>query len=103
MECTCGGRRRRTNQLPDQIDSSFKSPLPLFNPSSVAIVGASERAKWATQIFRNLRDFGYPGKVYPVNPRLAEVWGVTCYPDLAALPEPPHHAMVMCPRRRCRG
>ena len=89
----------RIGQLQDQVaaDTRFRSPLPLFNPSSVAIVGASERAKWATQIFRNLRDFGYPGKIYPVNPRLPEVWGAKCYPDLAALPEPPHHAMVIVP------
>ena len=97
--------RERIGQLQDQIaaDSRFRSPLPLFNPSSVAIVGASERAKWATQIFRNLRDFGYPGKVYPVNPRLAQVWGATCYPDLAALPEPAHHAMVIVPAPAVQG
>jgi acetate---CoA ligase (ADP-forming) len=85
--------------LQDQVvaDSSFRSVLPLLNPASIAIVGASERAKWATQIFANLRAFGYPGKVYPVNPRVAQVWGSRCYPDLAALPEPPQHAMVIVP------
>ncbi len=85
--------------MPDQLadQTSFKSPLPLLNPASVAIVGASERAKWATQIFRNLREFGYPGQIYPVNPRLNEVWGAKCYPDLAALPQPPDHAMVIVP------
>jgi acetyltransferase len=71
--------------------------LRLFNPASIAIVGASERAKWPTQIFRNLRDFGYPGQIYPVNPRLTEVWGVKCFPDLAALPQPPDHALVIVP------
>ncbi len=78
-------------------DSSFRSPLPLLDPPSIAIVGASERGKWATQIFHNLRAFGYPGKVYPVNPRLGQVWGSACYPDLASLPEPPQHAMVIVP------
>ena len=77
--------------------ASFKSPLPLLNPPSIAIVGASERAKWPSDIFRNLRTFGYPGRIYPVNPRAAEVWGLKCYPDLAALPEPPQHAMVIVP------
>jgi acyl-CoA synthetase (NDP forming) len=78
-------------------DSAFRSPLPLLDPASIAVVGASERGKWATQIFRNLRDFGYPGQVYPVNPRLTQVWGSRCYPDLASLPEPPQHAMVIVP------
>jgi acetate---CoA ligase (ADP-forming) len=76
---------------------SFKSPLPLFRPSSIAIVGASERAKWPGQIFQQLRQFGYAGKIYPVNPRVSEVWNTKCYPDLAALPEPPGHAMVIVP------
>jgi acetyltransferase len=78
-------------------DLSFKSPLPLFRPPSIAIVGASERAKWPRQIYRNLREFGYSGKIYPVNPRAGEVWGTTCYPDLASLPEPPAHAFVIVP------
>lgn len=85
--------------MPDKspADHAFRSPLPLLNPASVAIVGASERAKWATQIFHNLRRFGYPGKIYPVNPRTSEVWGSRCYPDLASLPEPPDHALVIVP------
>jgi acetate---CoA ligase (ADP-forming) len=84
-------------QDPVVADSAFRSPRPLLDPASIAIVGASERGKWATQIFSNLRDFGYPGKVYPVNPRLAHVWGSPCYPDLASLPEPPQHALVIVP------
>jgi acetyltransferase len=89
--------------LQDQGVAEFRSPRPLLDPPSVAIVGASERAKWATQIFGNLRAFGYPGKVYPVNPRLAEVWGSKCYPDLASLPEPPQHAMVIVPAPAVQG
>ncbi len=67
-------------------DLSFQSPLPLLCPPSIAIVGASERAKWPTLIYRNLRDFGYPGKIYPVNPRGGEVWGAKLLsrPRLAA-------------------
>ena len=81
----------------DQVVAAFRSPLPVLDPASIAIVGASERAKWASQIFRNLREFGYPGKVYPVNPRVTQVWGGPCYPDLASLPEPPQHAIVIVP------
>ena len=75
----------------------FKSPLPLFRPPSIAIVGASERAKWPGQIYRNLRQYGFPGRIYPVNPRVGEVWDTKCYPNLAALPEPPAHAFVIVP------
>ncbi len=75
----------------------FTSPEPILRARSVAIVGASERAKWPSSIFASLRDNGYPGKVYPINPRYQEVWGVRCYPDFAALPEPVDHALVIIP------
>jgi acetyltransferase len=75
----------------------FKSPSPVLAPRSVAIVGASERAKWPKQIFAQLREFGFPGEVFPVNPRLTEIWGVRCYPDLASLPRPAAHAAVIVP------
>jgi hypothetical protein len=62
--------------LQDQIvaDGVFRSPLPLLDPASIAIVGASERGKWATQIFRNLREFGYPGKVRCGTPGAIRIW-----------------------------
>ena len=82
---------------------SFKSPLPMFRPPSIAIVGASERARWPTQIYQQLLKHGYPGKVYPVNPRVDEVWGAKCYPDLASLPEPPAHAHVIVPAPAVQG
>src|SRR5262249_42290977 len=91
--------------LQDHVNAaaSFKSPLPLLNPSSIAIVGASERAKWPSDIFRNLKSFGYPGRIYPVNPRATEVWGEKCYPYLGARREPPQHAMVIVPAPAVQG
>lgn len=75
----------------------FTSPEPVLRARSVAIVGASERARWPSSIFASLRDHGYPGKIYPINPRYQQVWGVTCYPDFASLPEPADHALVIIP------
>jgi acyl-CoA synthetase (NDP forming) len=60
-------------------------------------VGASERAPWARTIFQNLRDYGYEGRVFPINPRQKEVFGERCYPSLRDTPEPPDHAMVIVP------
>ncbi|MEA2987663.1 MAG: hypothetical protein QOG83_374 [Alphaproteobacteria bacterium] len=88
---------------PAAPDLAFKSPLVLFKARSVAIVGASERARWPGVIYRNLREHGFPGKIYPVNPRASEVWGVPCYPDLASLPEPPDHALVIVPAPHVQG
>jgi len=48
-------------------------------------------------IYRNLRDFKYPGRVFLVNPRQKEVFGEPCFPSLRELPEKVDHAMVIVP------
>ena len=75
----------------------FRSPAPILKATSIAIVGASDRAKWPSTIWQNLKDGGYAGKVYPINPRREEVWGVPCFPDFAALPEPVDLGLVIIP------
>ena len=60
----------------------------LMNPSSVAVVGASTRpAAVGSAVIGNLLKLGYPGRIYPINPRYSEVTGLRCYPSLRALPE----------------
>lgn len=77
--------------------TTFKSPLPVLDPPSVAIVGASDRGRWPKLIHDNLVGGGYRGRIFPVNPRLKHIWGVSCYPELASLSEPPSHALVIVP------
>ena len=68
----------------------------LLNPQSVAILGARENPMdWTARIFANYKRFNFNGPVWPVNPRLKEIWGVQCYPDLSDLPETPDHLVVM--------
>lgn len=51
----------------------------------IAVVGVSRQPNQAANfIFRKLRGAGH--EVIPVNPRAAELEGVTCYPDLKAIP-----------------
>ncbi len=50
-----------------------------------AIVGATDDTKkYGHEIFKNLKNRGY--EVYPVNPRLKELEGTKCYPDLTDIP-----------------
>lgn len=50
-----------------------------------AVLGASDNtSKYGYKIFRNLKIRGYT--VYPVNPRLKEIEGTKCYPNLADIP-----------------
>jgi acetate---CoA ligase (ADP-forming) len=78
-------------------EAVLRSPASVLTASSVAIVGASERARWASQIFANLRQFGYGGRISLVNPRSQKVYDEPCYPSLRELPEPVDHAMVIVP------
>ena len=65
----------------------WKSDLrPLFNPRSIALIGASESSSRARAVFNNLREFGYRGEIFPVNPTRSEVFGLKCYPSVTAIP-----------------
>ena len=64
----------------------FRSAVSTLQAKSLAIVGASERARWPSEIFKNLREFGYPGRDRAVNPRQTEVFGQRCFPRCATCP-----------------
>lgn len=58
----------------------------LFAPKSVAVVGASKTpGKIGHSVFANIIASGYPGELYPINPRESEILGKKCYPDLSSL------------------
>jgi acetate---CoA ligase (ADP-forming) len=60
----------------------------LFNPRSVAVIGASAQGGRATGAVRNLQELGFTGAIYPVNPKYTEVLGLACYPSLEAISGP---------------
>jgi acyl-CoA synthetase (NDP forming) len=67
----------------------------LLAPRSMAIVGASgELTKWGGSALRNILDGGYEGKVYPVNPKGGEFFGIKSYTSLEELPEVPDLALL---------
>jgi acyl-CoA synthetase (NDP forming) len=68
----------------------------LLAPQSVAIVGQSNDAtKTAGRPLKYLRQAGYAGRIYPINPRRDEVLGERAWPSLAALPEVPEHVYIV--------
>lgn len=67
----------------------------LFRPRSIAFLGASERPNTpASRGLRNSLRHGFEGGLYPVNPKHAELFGVTCHASLAALPQVPELVMI---------
>ncbi len=67
----------------------------LLTPQSIAIIGASSNnTSISGQPLRLMLDVGYPGKLFPVNPRRDEVQGIKAYPDAQSIPEPCDVALV---------
>jgi len=73
----------------------------LFSPESVAVVGASETGLGA-MVYQNLRR-DFPGRLYPVNGRRAEVFGERAYPTVDDLPEAVDMAVILTPAATVPG
>src|SRR5438105_2635084 len=59
----------------------------VFSPASVAVAGASSNPDSPGHDYvRSLIDFGFRGRVYPINPRASEIAGLRAYPSLADVP-----------------
>lgn len=70
----------------------------LLSPASIAVVGASERARsWGRTTVENLDGIGFGGQVYPVNPRYEKLAGRPCFPSLRDLPEVPDAVAIAVP------
>ncbi|MFQ5826180.1 MAG: acetate--CoA ligase family protein [Dehalococcoidia bacterium] len=69
-----------------------------LEPRSIALVGASRRTGDGNNVFENLKVYGFPGKLYPVNPRAEEILGERAYPSVSDIPEVPDLALISTPR-----
>lgn len=79
------------------MDSSLE---PFFRPRAIAIVGASEDfTKINGRPLKFLLDKGYPGRIYPVNPKYQTLAGLHCYPSVSAIPGPVDLAIVAVPAK----
>ena len=68
----------------------------LLKPRSVAVIGASaDSSKTAGRPVAYLRKHGFTGEIYPVNPRVESIGGLTCYPDIASIPGTPDVGIVL--------
>lgn len=72
----------------------------LFEPNSVAVVGASrDPEKLGHQILRNLVEADFEGKIYPVNPKADEILGLKCYSSLEKAPKKTQLAVIAVPSK----
>jgi len=76
----------------------------VLDPSSVAVIGASASPdKIGHKILRNIVDAGFPGPVYPVNPRGGEILGLKAYPSVLDTPGAVDTVVVVVPSRFVPG
>ncbi len=76
----------------------------VFKPSSVAVVGASEReGSIGRVVLNNLLAAGFGGPVYPVNPKYDRLAGLPVYADVGRLPVAPDLAVISTPAATVPG
>ena len=65
----------------------------IFHPESIAVVGASRDHDRLSNHFYlyPLLEFGYEGKIYPINPTASEISGLKAYPSIMDVPGPVDH------------
>jgi len=72
----------------------------LLNPRTIAVVGASHKpGKVGHEVLRNLINYGFPGKIYPVNPKGGEILGLRVYRSLLEVPDEVDLAVIVVPAR----
>jgi acetate---CoA ligase (ADP-forming) len=71
------------------------SIMNLLKPHVIAVIGASDRAGFSRSTCKNLLYTEEPKKVYFINPKKDELYGMPCYDSLADLPEAPE-LVIMC-------
>ncbi|MEM4204932.1 MAG: CoA-binding protein, partial [Candidatus Methanomethylicaceae archaeon] len=71
---------------------------PFFRPSSVAVIGASrDPEKLGYAVLANLKNGGFSGALYPVNPKADEILGLRAYPTVLDIPGPVDLALIVIP------
>ena len=77
---------------------SIRNFSSLFDPGSVAVIGASLRpGSLGAIVLANMAGGGYAGALWPVNPKYDELLGVRCYGKVSALPRAPDLAIICTP------
>ncbi len=76
-----------------------RKPLDaLFKPAAVAVIGASDRpGSIGRALLHNLKNGGFSGDIYPVNPNHPQIGDLPAYPAVTALPGPSDLAVIAIP------
>ena len=74
---------------------------PLVEPRSIAIIGASiKKESHGNRIISVLREGGFKGPLYAVNPNYNDIDGVPCYPTIGDVPKTVDLAVLVVANHR---
>ena len=80
---------------------NFAQMDTMLNAKSIAVVGAKRPVEDMGKSFRGIfcavHDYGYKGRLYPINPNVDEIIGIKAYKNLTELPEPVDLVIVSVP------
>jgi acyl-CoA synthetase (NDP forming) len=77
--------------LVEQLDHIFK-------PKSIAIIGASNNpGKWGGRMMVQALASNFRGRIYPINPKAKEIFGLTAYADVLDVPDDIEMAVFTIP------
>ena len=80
--------------------AAFASMKPIFAPQSIAVVGASRtRGQLGTEVLHNLRNTGFRGLLYAVNPNATEIDLIPCFPSVCSIEGPVDLAVIAVPAK----
>src|SRR6266542_2605350 len=80
--------------------AAFASMEPIFAPRSIAVVGASRtRGQLGTEVLHNLRNTGFRGSLYAVNPNATEIDLIPCFPSVRSIEGPVDLAVIAVPAK----
>lgn len=79
-----------------QAEARAQGVRTLFNPRSIALIGATDKSVWSASIYANLLTGGFPAEhIHLINPHGVEVHGQPTHRSILDLPEVPDMAFVM--------
>lgn len=85
----------QTSQALDARQKRLTGMCALFDPSSIAFIGASTvTSKLGNRAIRNLLDFGFNGSIYPIHPKATEICGIQAFPSITDVPGPVDRAYI---------
>ena len=86
------------------MSSALERLDPMFNPESVAVVGASDNPfKLGYYVMQSLMEFGYTGRILPIKPDAENILGYQAYASVTDVPGPVDLVVIVVPAQHVPG